>query len=101
MQPPLIRTRQRRYRRHASSKVFRSVLLSMGLGSLALAPVLCVCGVLLGSRRLLVYAAWYVAFAATVLSARWVLLAIRQRRKRVARRRRAAATVTGAEALGP
>jgi hypothetical protein len=73
----------------------------MGLCSLALAPVLCVCGVLLGNRRLWVYAAWYVAFSLTVLPARWVLLAIRQRRKRVARRRRDVATVAAAEALGP
>ncbi len=92
------RTRRRRTRRHGSSKALRSVLLSVGLCSLALAPVLFILGLFFDERRLWVYTAAYMALATSALLLRWALLIVRRRRKMQERRRRDALTSTNATA---
>jgi hypothetical protein len=90
MDAPVERIRLRRTRRtSASSKVLRSLLLSLGLCGLALSVVLIGWGVLVGNRQLVAIGAWYPPASLLVLLLRWVLLQIKQRRTVATRRRRA------------
>lgn len=90
MDAPVERIRIRRARRtSASSKLLRSLLLSLGLCGLTLSVGLIGWGALVGNRRLVVIGAWYPPASLLALLLRWVLLQIKQRRAVATRRRRA------------
>lgn len=89
MDAPVQRFQRRRTRRSSSSsKLLRSLLLSLGLCGLALSVVLVGWGLLRGNNRLVTIGACYPPASLASLLLRWVLLQRKERRKHTARRHR-------------